>query len=127
MGRGGKPRQGRALRGRAGRMQNGRGSGRAGKSAVRLWGRHAVEAALTNPQRHFRKLWASREGMASLDGELPPDFPVEWAEAQDLARLGSLAMRLTRGSCWNASPSRICTFQKSLTAIRAARSLCSTR
>ncbi len=36
----------RALRGRAGRMQGGRGSGRAGSGAVRLWGRHAVEAAL---------------------------------------------------------------------------------
>jgi len=87
MSKGGKPRQGRALRGRAGRMQNGRGSGRAGKGAVRLWGRHAVEAALRNPERQHHKLWASREGIASLDGELPPDFPVEWAEGQDLARL----------------------------------------
>lgn len=77
----------RALRGRAGRMQGGRGSGRAGAGAVRLWGRHAVEAALCNPERRHRKLWATREGIASLDGELPPDFPVEYAQAQDLARL----------------------------------------
>jgi 23S rRNA (guanosine2251-2'-O)-methyltransferase len=77
----------RALRGRAGRMQGGRGSGRAGAGAVRLWGRHAVEAALRNPARRHRKLWATREGVASLDGELPPDFPVEWADAHDLARL----------------------------------------
>ena len=34
----------RALRGRAGRMQGGRGSGRASKGMIRLWGRHAVEA-----------------------------------------------------------------------------------
>jgi 23S rRNA (guanosine2251-2'-O)-methyltransferase len=87
MSKGGKPRHGKALRGRAGRMRNGRGSGRAGKGAVRLWGRHAVEAALKNPERSHRKLWATREGVESLDGELPPDFPVEWADVQDLARL----------------------------------------
>ena len=77
----------RALRGRAGRMKGGRGSGRASAGHVRLWGRHAVEAALLNPDRQHRKLWATREGIASLDGELPPDFPVEYADVQDLARL----------------------------------------
>lgn len=77
----------RALRGRAGRMQGGRGSGRASSGAVRLWGRHAVEAALLNPDRRHRKLWATREGVASLDGELPSDFPLEWASPADLARL----------------------------------------
>jgi 23S rRNA (guanosine2251-2'-O)-methyltransferase len=54
---------------------------------VRLWGRHAVEAALKNPERKHRKLWATREGIASLDGELPADFPVEYAQGADLARL----------------------------------------
>jgi 23S rRNA (guanosine2251-2'-O)-methyltransferase len=68
-------------------MQGGRGSGRAGAAKVRLWGRHAVEAALNNPERQHYKLWATREGIASLDGELPPDFPVEYADAADLARL----------------------------------------
>lgn len=77
----------RALRGRAGRMKGGRGSGRASPGQVRLWGRHAVEAALKNPERQHRKLWATREGVASLDGELPADFPVEYADVQDLARL----------------------------------------
>ncbi|MXP46928.1 23S rRNA (guanosine(2251)-2'-O)-methyltransferase RlmB [Altererythrobacter luteolus] len=77
----------RALRGRAGRMQGGRGSGRASTGQVRLWGRHAVEAALMNPQRSHNKLWATREGVASLDGELPEDFPVEYADASDLGRL----------------------------------------
>ncbi len=76
----------RALRGRAGRMQGGRGSGRASAGHVRPWGRHAVEAALKNPERNHRKLWATRDGVASLDGELPPGFPVEYADAQDLAR-----------------------------------------
>lgn len=77
----------RALRGRAGRMQGGRGSGRASQGAVRLWGKHAVEAALTNPERTHRKLWATHEGIASLNGELPNDFPVEYAQGADLARL----------------------------------------
>ncbi len=77
----------RALRGRAGRMKGGRGSGRATSGHVRLWGRHAVAAALKNPDRRHRKLWATREGVESLDGELPPDFPVEYAEVTDLARL----------------------------------------
>ncbi len=77
----------RALRGRAGRMKGGRGSGRASTGAVRLWGRHAVEAALLNPDREHRKLWATREGVDSLNGELPAGFPVEYASAADLARL----------------------------------------
>lgn len=77
----------KSLRGRAGRMQGGRGSGRATQGHVRLWGRHAVEAALKNPARQHRKLWATREGIASLDGELPADFPVEYADVADLARL----------------------------------------
>ena len=68
-------------------MQGGRGSGRASQGAVRLWGRHAVEAALNNPARSHRKLWATREGIGSLDGELPPDFPLEYADAADLGRL----------------------------------------
>ena len=82
-----KPERKKALRGRAGRMKGGRGSGRAGSGQVRLWGRHAVEAALKNPDRVHRKLWATREGIASLDGELPADFPVEYADVADLARL----------------------------------------
>ncbi|OYW45160.1 MAG: 23S rRNA (guanosine(2251)-2'-O)-methyltransferase RlmB [Sphingomonadales bacterium 32-68-7] len=77
----------RGLRGQAGRMRGGRGSGRASPGSVRLWGRHAVEAALRNPDRQHRKLWATREGLASLDGELPAGFPLEFAEVADLARL----------------------------------------
>ncbi len=77
----------RALRGRAGRMKGGRGSGRASSGHVRLWGRHPVEAALKNPDRQHRKLWATREAIETLDGELPPDFPIEYADVSDLARL----------------------------------------
>ncbi|MDJ0977160.1 MAG: 23S rRNA (guanosine(2251)-2'-O)-methyltransferase RlmB [Erythrobacter sp.] len=68
-------------------MKGGRGSGRATAGHVRLWGRHPVEAALKNPRRQHRKLWATREGIETLDGDLPPDFPVEYADVQDLARL----------------------------------------
>lgn len=81
----------RALRGRAGRMQGGRGSGRGSAGAVRLWGRHAIEAALTNPNRTAKKLWGTREAIQAMlddhDAELPSSLPVEYAQAADLARL----------------------------------------
>lgn len=81
-----------ALRGRAGRNQGGgRGSGRGSAGATRLWGRHAVEAALTNPDRVAKKLWGTREAIQAMldahDAELPSSLPVEYAQAADLARL----------------------------------------
>ncbi len=82
-----RPERKKALRGRAGRMKGGRGSGRASAGQTRLWGRHPVEAALKNPERKHRKLWATREAIEGLDGELPADFPVEYADVSDLARL----------------------------------------
>jgi len=51
----------------------------------RFWGRHAVTAALANPDRVVRKIWATREAMASLD--VPPVIPITYAEVTDLARL----------------------------------------
>jgi 23S rRNA (guanosine2251-2'-O)-methyltransferase len=70
-------------------MQGGRGSGRASSGQVRLWGKHAVEAALRNPERSHHKLWASRESIETLDGELPDNFPVEYAQVADMGRLVS--------------------------------------
>ena len=54
-------------------------------SRPRLWGRHAVTAALANPERTVRKLWATREALAGLD--LPPVLPVVHADVADLGRL----------------------------------------
>ena len=77
------------LRGRAGRMRGGRGSGRAGAGDVRLWGRHAVEAALANPLRQPRILRATREAVAQLETAPPEGLPIEHADASDLDRLVS--------------------------------------
>lgn len=51
----------------------------------RFWGRHAVAAALANPRREVRKLWATREALAALDP--PPGLAIEIAEPPDLGRL----------------------------------------
>lgn len=51
----------------------------------RFWGRHAVTAALANPERTVRKLWGTREALGVLD--LPPLLPVTFAEVADLGRL----------------------------------------
>ena len=51
----------------------------------RFWGRHAVTAALANPERMVRKLWGTREALAAL--ELPPVLPVTYADVADLGRL----------------------------------------
>ena len=51
----------------------------------RFWGRHAVTAALANPERVVRKMWGTREALASLD--LPSSMPIVFAEAPDLGRL----------------------------------------
>jgi 23S rRNA (guanosine2251-2'-O)-methyltransferase len=54
-------------------------------SRPRFWGRHAVLAALANPERTVRKLWGTREALAHLD--LPPVIPITYADAADLGRL----------------------------------------
>ncbi|WP_294192709.1 23S rRNA (guanosine(2251)-2'-O)-methyltransferase RlmB [uncultured Sphingomonas sp.] len=51
----------------------------------RFWGRHAVTAALANPERVVRKMWGTREALSSLD--IPSSLPVVFAEAPDLGRL----------------------------------------
>lgn len=52
---------------------------------ARFWGRHAVLAALANPQRVVRRLWGTRDALIALD--LPPVLPVTYADVSDLGRL----------------------------------------
>jgi 23S rRNA (guanosine2251-2'-O)-methyltransferase len=51
----------------------------------RLWGRHAVTAALDNPRRKVLRAWATREAVAFM--QFPRDVAVTLAEAPDLGRL----------------------------------------
>lgn len=51
----------------------------------RFWGRHAVLAALANPERTVRKLWGTREALGALD--LPAVLPIVYADVADLGRL----------------------------------------
>ena len=54
-------------------------------SRPRLWGKHAVAAALDNPDRKILRAWATRDAAAFM--QFPKDLPVTLAEAPDLARL----------------------------------------
>jgi 23S rRNA (guanosine2251-2'-O)-methyltransferase len=54
-------------------------------SRPRLWGRHAVAAALDNPNRKVLKAWATRDAANFM--QFPQDVAVTMAEAPDLGRL----------------------------------------
>ncbi len=51
----------------------------------RLWGKHAVVAALDNPDRKVLRAWATREAAAFM--QFPKEVAVTLADVQDLARL----------------------------------------
>ncbi|WHU02583.1 MULTISPECIES: 23S rRNA (guanosine(2251)-2'-O)-methyltransferase RlmB [unclassified Sphingomonas] len=51
----------------------------------RFYGRHAVLAALDNPERNVRKIWGTHDALAGLD--IPSTIPITFANAADLGRL----------------------------------------
>src|SRR3954463_16582390 len=51
----------------------------------RLWGKHAVAAALDNADRKVLRAWATREAAGFM--QFPTDVAVTLAEAPDLGRL----------------------------------------
>ena len=51
----------------------------------RFYGRHAVIAALANPNRVVRKIWGTRDALNALD--LPPVLPIVYADVADLGRM----------------------------------------
>ena len=55
------------------------------QSRPRFWGKHAVAAALDNPDRKVLKAWATREAAGFM--QFPADVTVTLADVADLGRL----------------------------------------
>jgi 23S rRNA (guanosine2251-2'-O)-methyltransferase len=66
-------------------VRKGHRPSKAATGRPRFWGKHAVGAAMANPERVVRKIWGTREALAGFD--IPSAIPVVFAEAADLARL----------------------------------------
>ncbi|CAN5132144.1 23S rRNA (guanosine(2251)-2'-O)-methyltransferase RlmB [soil metagenome] len=68
-------------------MRRGHRPSQAAGGRIRFWGRHAVIAALANPEREVRKLWGTREAIGLLKVPLPAILPVMFADVADLGRM----------------------------------------
>ncbi|MBP6031542.1 MAG: RNA methyltransferase [Sphingobium sp.] len=66
-------------------MKRGHRTGKPKGGFPRLYGRHAVIAALANPDRVVRKIWGTREAINAL--ELPPVLPIVYSDVADLGRM----------------------------------------
>lgn len=66
-------------------MKRGHRTGKPKGGYPRFWGRHAVIAALANPDRVVRKIWGTREAIGEL--ELPPVLPIVYSDVADLGRM----------------------------------------
>jgi len=66
-------------------MKRGHRTGKPKGGYPRLYGRHAVTAALANPDRIIRKIWGTRETINAL--ELPPVLPIVYSDVADLGRM----------------------------------------
>jgi len=59
--------------------------GKGGLKVPRFWGKHAVYAALDNPERTVRKLYGTHAAVSEI--VIPEGVEVHYAEAADLARM----------------------------------------
>ncbi len=75
MARGIRPKQGRTRQGQAPTPA----------ARPRFWGRHAVIAALANPERIVRKISGTREALGTID--LPPGLQIVYSDVADLGRM----------------------------------------
>ncbi|AMK17010.1 MULTISPECIES: TrmH family RNA methyltransferase [Sphingobium] len=66
-------------------MKRGQRSAKPKGNFPRFYGRHAVIAALANPNRIVRKIWGTRDALGALD--LPPILPIVYADVADLGRM----------------------------------------
>ena len=66
-------------------MKRGHRTGKPKGGFPRFYGRHAVTAALANPDRVVRKIWGVREVLNALD--LPPVLPIVYSDVADLGRM----------------------------------------